>query len=167
MGRVAVTSGGGDCHRGPPRGHCWSSKGPSESLRSSKGTLLGVIVVLQGDVGGVVSLLGVAVGHRWSSKGTLLVLQRDIGVLLSLGCHRGPPRGHCWSSKGSAVSLWSSKGTLLVLQRDIGVVLSPLGVTVVLQRDIVGPPMRYWCHVVTAGCHCGPPKGHCRSSKGT
>ena len=181
---------------GPPRGHCWSSKGPSESLRSSKGSLLGVIVVLQGDVGGVVSLLGVAVGHCWSSKGTLLVLQRDIGVVLSLGCHRGPPRGHCWSSKGSAVSPWSSKGALLVLQRVSSV-------TVVLQGGIVGPPRGHWCCIVTigcqtwsskgrtllvlqrdvdchwsskgtllvlqrdVGCHCGPPAGHCWSSKGT
>ena len=109
---------------GPPRGHCWSSKGPSESLRSSKGTLLGVIMVLQGDVGGVVSLLSVAVGHCWSSKGTLLVLQRDIGVVLSLGCHRGPPRGHCWSSKGTLVLYCHHWVSNVVLQRE----------------DTVGPP---------------------------
>ena len=115
----------------------------------------------------------------WSSNGTLLVLQWDIGVVLSpLGVKRGPPKGHCRSSKGTLdvtvvlqgdivgppkgrwVSPWSSKGTLLVLQRDIGVVLSLLGVTVVLQRDTVGPPKGH-------RCHCGPPRGHCQSSKGT
>ena len=86
------------------------------------------------------------------------------------------------------MSLWSSSGTLLVLQRDIGVMSSLLGVTVVLQRgidvtvvlqgDIVGPPEGLWVSVWSSngtlmvlqrdvGCHRGPPRGHCRSSKET
>ena len=74
--------------RGPPKGHC----------RSSKGTL-DVTVVLQGDIVGPPEGLWVSL---WSSNGTLLVLQRDIGVILSpLGVKRGPPKGHCWSSKGT------------------------------------------------------------------
>ena len=58
-----------------------------------------VTVVLQGDIVGPPEGLWVSV---WSSNGTLMVLQRDVG------CHHGPPRGHCRSSKE----------TLLVLQRD-------------------------------------------------
>ena len=143
MGRVAVTSGRGDGHRGPPRGHCWSSKG--------------TLLVLQGAIRVTAVLQRVVVGchcgpprRRWWRSvtvgcrcGTLLVLQRNTV---------GPPKGHrcrivTW------VSPWSSKGTLLVLQRVSSV-------TVVLQGGIVGPPKGQQCHR-------GPPRGHCWSSKGT
>ena len=125
------------CHCGPPTGHCWSSNGILVSychhwVSNS---------VLQRDT------VGPPKGRwmsPWSSKGTLLVLQRDVG------CHCGPPTGHCWSSNEILVScchcwvsLWSSKGTLSVLQRDIDA-------TVVLQGDTVSPP-----------------RGHCWSSRGT
>ena len=160
------------CHRGPPKGHCWSASGILVSCChcwvppwSSKGALsvlqrdIDVTVVLQRDIVGCHN--GPPKGHwchcelwvsPWSSNGTLLVLQRDVG------CHCGPPTGHCWSSNGILVSYCHHWVSNSVLQRDTvgppkGRWMSPWsskGTLLVLQRDV--------------GCHCGPPTGHCWSS---
>ena len=156
------------CHYGPPRRLWWRSV--------TVGCRCGTSLVLQRNT------VGPPKGHRcrivtwvslWSSKGTLLVLQRvsSVTVVLQGGivgppkgqqCHCGPPAGHCWSSKGTLVSYchhwvcqtWSSKGrTLLVLQRDVDCHWSSKGTLLVLQRGF--------------GCQCGPPTGRCWSSKGT
>ena len=135
------------CHCGPPRRRWWRSV--------TVGCRCGTLLVLQRNT------VGPPKGHRcrivtwvspWSSKGTLLVLQRVSSVTVVLqGGIVGPPRGHWCCIVTIGCQTWSSKGrTLLVLQRDVDCHWSSkgmLGVTVVLQRDIVGPPEGLWVSV--------------------